>query len=119
MLIAQNTTTDTKPEIQNIMTISTMHLTEDTMKQIDQNQNSYNTLSIYPKINQSGALSALIGYFIYVLHSTAKERKNELPDDLFAVTEFAIKNNCNMICLDWDGPIIPDIKYYYEMEIKY
>lgn len=119
MLIAKNVTTDTKPEIQNIMTISTMHLTEDTMRTIDQNKKAYNTLSIYPKIIQNGALSALIGYFVYVLHSTVKDRADELPNDLFDIAELAVANNCNMICIDRDGPIVPDLKYYYDIEIKY
>lgn len=89
---------EARPEMDKVMTLSTAHISEKTAIML-QNELEANKLclAVYPKCN--------FGWFIY-LAGVDIAQINALPDDLRCLCKYAKANNCSILCLDCDGPIL-------------
>lgn len=92
-------------EITKMITISTAHITEDTANKLER-EVKYGTndipLSIYAK--------AEFGWLIFV-SDYYKDLLN-MPKDLMDCLDLAKENDCEWLCLDCDGLIVPDLPTY-------
>ena len=84
-------------EIENILTISTSHITEETAAVLENME-----LVVYKKGN--------CGWFIYV--DSANAIMDTIPNDLKECLGFAKSLRCNILCLDSDGPIVENMGVY-------
>lgn len=87
-------------EISKMLTISTCHVTPDTLELMGEDANGANNfpfLGIYEKMD--------FGYFIYIQKEVFEEAAGNgmVGDDLKAVVALAIENGCGLLCLDCDG----------------
>lgn len=80
-------------EIEKMMTLSTIHITESTSKYLDREDRA--ELVVYPKSEY--------GWFIYLGLDSLKDELLLIPKDLVEIIQFAIKNDCMWLCLDCDG----------------
>jgi hypothetical protein len=91
-------------EIAKMLTLSTAHISEETANKLNVKiiyGMNYIPLPIY---NKDG-----YGWFIFV-----SEDYNELnlPDDLKKCLDLATENECEWLCLDCDGLIVPNLPTY-------
>ena len=102
-----------KLELSTIMTISTAHLTPDTLNLLATAETydpTFTNITYYPKILDGDN----IGWFIYPCVPSSQIHEN-IPDDLKAILNLAEFCNASVICVDPDGPVIdniPSIKTY-------
>lgn len=100
------------PEISKMLTLSTGHISEDTTAilnhEVDENTISrYTSFSVYEK--------GEYGYFIYPSKTGfnySEEELDTLPPDLADIFEFARDLECDILCLDCDGPERRYLNYY-------
>lgn len=95
-----------KLELDTMLTISTAHVSQETMDMLGDTDAEYGRLSnvaSYPKILDD----EIIGWFIYPC-KPADRTDDGMPDDLKAVLELAEYCGANVVCLDCDGPVIED-----------
>ena len=113
-----------KPEISRMLTLSTVHVTEKTMDALEREADENNLcLAVYAK---SG-----FGYIIYLPdEETLKSNGIRWPDigqpgatppanwptDLRDVLLYARDLDCDILCLDSDGPVVPYLKTYDDTE---
>ncbi|MBD5585169.1 MAG: hypothetical protein HDQ88_08805 [Clostridia bacterium] len=93
-----------KPEIGTIMTVSTAHLTPNTLKRLetaDMYDSTFANIACYPKILDGEN----IGWFIYPCIPSSQIHE-DIPEDLKAILDLAEFCNASVICLDSDGPIV-------------
>ena len=83
-------------EITKMLTLSTAHITDSTMEQLDR-EPVYNNLGlcVYKKSDY--------GWFIY-LDNTMDLTDMRLPNDLLKCLALAKSVGCDVLCLDCDGP---------------
>ena len=92
-----------------MLTLSTAHVTKETMKLIDEEvkNNRFLSLSVYAKED--------FGWFIY-LDKEAFTKFNrdcmDMPDDLKMLIDFAFDHGCDMLCLDGNGEELPYLRTY-------
>lgn len=96
------------PEISKMLTLSTAHICLDTWDILESEGNNrfktrFSDLSVYPKSDY--------GCFIYI-SGLDDALEIDFPADLLDVVKFAIDHGCNMLCLDGDGPTVPELKTY-------
>ena len=93
-------------EMQNLLTISTAHITEQTASLLDADpeQNCLG-LCVYSKANY--------GWFIMGIQNINQFTNcDELPEDLMNVILFAKDMNADILSIDCDGEILPYLKTY-------
>ena len=95
-------------DIAKILTISTAHITEETSDALNRDPHENNLgLSVYNKSDY--------GWFIYISEMEKESLQREdtnMPADLKACFELAIKNDCEWLCLDCDGPEYDELPTY-------
>lgn len=96
------------PEISKMLTISTAHICPGTWDILESEGNDrcetrFSALSVYPKSDY--------GCFIYI-SGLDDALEIDFPADLLDVVKFAIDHGCNMLCIDSDGPTVPELKTY-------
>lgn len=102
-------------EISKMMTLSTAHIAPNTAKDLEKTARCefpLNMLSCnvpFPVYKKGD-----YGYFIYVTEDTISDALigDFCPSDLLDVAIYAENNGCNLLCLDGDGPTVPDLKTY-------
>lgn len=91
-------------EITKMLTISTAHITEETAVMLER-EVKYGVdnipLAIYNK--------AEFGWIIFV---SEYYKDLNMPEDLMSCLDLAKENNCEWLCLDCDGLIVPDLQTY-------
>lgn len=90
-----------KLEIAKTLTLSTSHIKESTAQFL--NDESREHLTVYAK-NE-------FGWFIYITDQIDHE-VTLITDDLSAVIQLALDNECSILCLDADGPIVDELNLY-------
>lgn len=94
-----------KYEISKMLTLSTAHISEETAVMLER-EVKYGVndipLSIYNK--------AEFGWFIYV--SEYYKDIEDIPEDLMSCLDLAKENECDWLCLDCDGIIVPELPTY-------
>lgn len=103
-----------KPEISKMLTLSTAHVTDRTMRLLDEEPEGNDlSLAVYPKSE--------FGYIIYIPEPDellcdgepwTQKMPHEWPKDLWDVLLYARDLSCDILCLDGDGPEIPYLKSY-------
>ena len=88
-------------EIDKMLTISTAHITENTVNYLDGDANN---LVVYPK--------AEYGWFIYIDVDGIEEVLNMIPSDLAYVISFARKNEFTLLCIDRGGECVSELPKY-------
>ena len=92
-------------EISKILTLSTAHITESVSEALDNDPNTNELgLTVYKKADY--------GWFIYIPEDYDKTAKEGLPECLKACIDLALKNDCNILCLDCDGEEEPTLPTY-------
>lgn len=95
-----------RPEISKMLTLSTSHISAATAAQLAKNDQI--TVPYYPKSD--------FGWFIYIdrelCQSADKTDAQQIPKDLQALIYYANDLDCEILCLDSDGPIIPYLQKY-------
>ena len=89
--------------ISKMITLSTAHITEETNQLLSKAADNTITnfsITVYKKDEY--------GYFIYISDDTT----NTLPSDLTDLIIFAKELDCEILCLDRDGEILPFLKKY-------
>ena len=94
------------PQIDKVLTISSLHITLDTSGKLDVEPAFCPIdLSIFPKRDW--------GWWILVEPCIVEDSDiRTIPEDLMDCIRYAWKHDCTWICLDWDGEIIPELKTY-------
>ncbi len=96
----------TEFDITKIITISSRHIEENITNMLDTEPDTNRMgLSVYNKEDY--------GWFIYIpdyLHD--KENMRDIPESLQNCLNFAMKNNCEWLCIDCDGPEYDDLPKY-------
>ena len=93
-------------DIQQMICISTAHISENTAGILNDNANGirkYAGIDVYKKDQ--------FGWFIYI-DKSAVRRDNPAPDDLKHVIQFALDHNCSVLCLDNDYEPLPYLQTY-------
>lgn len=90
--------------VQQIITLSTAHITEKTLNILTSDPAAYN-IDSYEKQDADGSY----GFFIYI---TDNYIPKEVPDDLKGVLSYAISKKCSIVCLDQDGPTTSHLPLY-------
>lgn len=95
-------------EISKMLTVSTTHVTEATYKALllDNMRNEI-MLPIYVKCAGYGQS---FGLYIYLEPTCIEQGK--IPEDLMPLVKLAQENNCNILCLDGDGPELDGYQTY-------
>ena len=105
------------PEISKMLTLSTAHVTPDTLDLIGKDaDDNLMGLPIYRKES--------FGYFIYVPDASGSDDdgdpvygfKDSVPDDLLALLRYCRDLGCGILCLDCDGPEVSYLPMYAEDE---
>lgn len=105
-----------KPEIERMLTVSTGHVTKDTLALLEREANGYDDAGI-TAYGKSG-----YGYFVYLMeddnpHQTTDRDGNptygrNVPADLVAMMQYARDMGCQVLCLDADGARVPYLPWY-------
>lgn len=95
-------------EISKMLTISTAHVTEDICERLAARADHdprYNIPFVVYRKDE-------FGYFIYVTKDTLEDalKEGSCPEVLLDVVKFAVKHGCKLLCLDRDGPTVPELK---------
>lgn len=98
-----------KLEITKMLTVSTAHVLQDTFEalSLDAVRNDI-LLPVYNKMTADNGGS--FGVYVY-LDSDLIDWKR-IPKDLAPLIRLAQENNCGVICLDSDGPILDGLSVY-------
>lgn len=93
-------------EISKMLTLSTSHVTDKTLKLLntEANGNNFPCLAVYKKEDY--------GYFIYIDKDAYIRDHSNMPGDLNTVVSFAIETGCNILCLDCDGEELVCLPHY-------
>ena len=97
-------------EITKMLTISTIHVKEETCKwlyEVFEEQQPYDPVPpFYPK--------GEYGFFVYCDSESVDNAITDenCPEDLTMCMVFAFVNGCELLCLDCDGPIIEGLRKY-------
>ena len=103
--------------VDTILTVSTAHVTDDTLKLLQEDPEKDTTgLEIYPK-NE-------FGYLIYAQRNGHfDDNQNPLfgylggvPKDLMTILQYADSLGCHIVCLDCDGPVLPWLTDYTDAD---
>lgn len=100
-----------KLELSTILTVSTAHLTQETLTMLDEMDAwdpTFANIACYPKLLNGEN----IGWFIYTCVPSS-QIKEEVPNDLRTLLDLAEFCNAGIICVDRDGPVIKDIPKPY------
>lgn len=92
--------------VTHMLTLSTAHIDRPTADMLDEEgeANRFPALSVYPK-----SAGEDYGWFIYIGPGW---RDAETPEDLKACLAACDAAGCGMLCLDADGPVVPDLSVY-------
>lgn len=96
-------------EITKMLTLSTAHIRPETGKalEIEADTNDMG-LTVYDK----GGSGETYGWFIMLTQDATEEyrkaaNENKLPRDLYNCIALALDMDCEILCLDCDGPVMP------------
>lgn len=111
-----------EPEITSLMTLSTAHISAQTMDLLQEATRCVNArlddagIAVYAKAQACGTPDApnneCYGWFVYLPRVIPAVSKSDLPADLLGVLQYARNHGCQVLCLDSDGPIISALKTY-------
>ena len=105
-------------EIAKMLTISTAHVSPDTIKDLDRvSSHTLSTDLLSCNIPFAVYRKSEYGYFVYITEeSMDRAIIGELcPRDLLKAAIFAGEHECNILCLDRDGEILPELTDYSEL----
>lgn len=85
-----------------LLTVSTAHLTFETLENLERTCQETGELTCYPKSHY--------GYFIYL---NGEPSYLEIPNDLKVMLKLAFDEGCNIICFDCDGELVDGFKNYH------
>lgn len=91
-------------EVTKLLVLSTGHITKET--------NSLLTIIDMSEWPCSGGPYGDYGWFLYAHDENCDEGDQKIPDDLWAVMQFARKEGCNYILLDRDGDTTEELPIY-------
>lgn len=97
-------------EITKCLTISTAHIRQSTQDLLDKEikKTTIEGIVVYAKEDY--------GWFIY-LYPEMDHFATTAPADLKACIDLAIKNDCQMLCLDSDAEILDCLPHYTEVDL--
>lgn len=90
-------------EICKMLTISTAHISFDTMRHL---QDDDTGVIAYPKELDG------VRYGYVILADGSEEYLDEAPDDLRACIELALDNDCAWLVIDCDGEVLNELPVY-------
>ena len=93
-------------EISKMLTVSTAHVKEETLEALSETLQNDIGLPVYVKGNPDNGSN--FGVYIYLEPAGL----SQISEDLKPLIDIAIENNCNVLCLDGDGPILKGFKTY-------
>lgn len=97
------------PDVMKMLTLSTAHISESTAKALEQDPETNELgLAVYPKCTGQEPDAERFGWFIYL----NREIDEGLPDDLKQALRYARDRDCQILCLDCDGPEEPELNTY-------
>ena len=94
-------------EITKMITLSTAHISEETARKLERDIKHGTNYVPLPVFNK-----AEYGWFICISSYLEMLNEIELPEDLKACCLLATENDCEWLCLDCDGIIVPDLSIY-------
>ena len=102
-------------EISKMLTVSSCHIEESTAHCLD--RDCFFDLAVYNKDH--------FGWFIYLRLENFKEDmpkdseddmpkdfEENIPEDLARLINLAVENECSVLCIDCDGPVLPNYPVY-------
>ena len=100
-----NMTTNKKLDITRCLTISTAHISEETNKKLqdeDDKLHDYGDVTVYKK--------EYVGFWIWCERDF--DLSDNIPEDLARCINFTRDHNCEWLCLDCEGDIIDELPSY-------
>ena len=92
-------------DITKVLTISTAHITEETDRKLqDESEVNNMCISVYDKSDY--------GYWIYIDPYDRLMCNENIPADLLNCIKLARRNDCQWLCLDCDGEVVPELPTY-------
>lgn len=99
-------------EISQMLTISSVHVSQDTRELLDQTVNDECCVPMPPVYEKAG-----YGWFIacnsYTDNEAIGKTWDDYPADLVAAMRLAKKHGCFWLCIDCDGPEVDELKPYF------
>lgn len=96
-------------EINKVLTISSAYISSATAALLD--ADAFNSLCVFDKSNHYH----YYGWYIYC--DTYIPDDEDIPEDLVTCIEYALKNDCGILCLDCDGAVVEDLPVFEEEEL--
>lgn len=93
-------------EITSMITLSTEHISEETVARFTEDR--ITGLTVYPKEDGSREY----GWFIYFDKEVLDEDQDDVPKDIKDIAKVVFDNNCQMVCVDVDGPVEYSLPIY-------
>lgn len=99
-------------EISQMLTISSVHVSQDTRELLDQTVNDECCVPMPPVYEKAG-----YGWFIacnsYTDNEALGKTWDDYPADLVAAMRLAKKHGCFWLCIDCDGPEVDELKPFF------
>lgn len=105
-----NTRSYNEPCCSPYLTASTAHVSNKTIKLINQDQEGASVPELEGFVIYRKTLyNEVVGWFLYIDHNADAA---PWPEDLFAIADLAKKHDADLVCLDRDGPIVEDLPFF-------
>lgn len=105
-----NTRSYNEPCCSPYLTVSTAHVSNKTIKLINQDQEGASVPELEGFVIYRKTLyNEVVGWFLYIDHNADAA---PWPEDLFAIADLAKKHDADLVCLDRDGPIVEDLPFF-------
>lgn len=92
------------PHIHRMLDVSSAHISTDTWNMLDDEWQSCNT----PLIGLSVYQKDCYGFIVYLVNDEID--LSAIPSDLANIIRYAQTHNCDVICIDRDADIYPDLE---------
>lgn len=104
------------PELSSFITISTAHIKQSTQQFLDAECDAETTKTDLP-VYEKKTMGKQHGWFIYINDILTVTRRI-LPDDLIECIDFANDYHASILCLDSNGPVMPQLIDYDKVRIS-
>ena len=104
------------PELNSLITISTAHIKQSTRQFLDDECDAEKAKTGLP-VYEKKTIGKQHGWFIYI-NDILTITRNMLPDDLIECIDFANDYHASILCLDSNGPVMPQLIDYDKVRLS-
>ena len=101
--------------IKKIITISALHVSENTFELLEKeigDEQTENNLTDFFEIYKTSEWGYILNFYSADNIPDILKHKDQFPEDLQKILQYASENGCDMLQLDVDGEIVGDLPVY-------